>query len=67
MGLNIIRITSNKREADAMAKRITADLRKRKIKRKAYVKLIRPSTVQKLMRKGWKAPAVNYAVAMKNL
>ena len=66
MGKQIVRVTSNRNEAVAEAKRINLDLLKRKIKRMAYVTPVSQSYVKSLTRKGYPVPKKNYAIAMRN-
>ncbi len=66
MAKNIVRVTSNRKEAVSESKRINESLRKRKIKRFARVTPVSYSYVRKLTRKGFPVAKKNYAICMKN-
>ena len=66
MGKNIVRITSNKKEAEKEAKAITISLQKRNINRETYVCGVSKSYVKKRTRKGYPISKKNYGVCMRN-
>ena len=66
MGKKIVRVTSNRKEAQKESKRINVSLRDRKIKRQAYVCSVSQSYVKKLTRKGHPIPKKNYAICMRD-
>ncbi len=66
MGRKIVRATSRKRDALKEAKLINASLKKRNIKREAYVCPISKSFVRKRTRKGYPIKSKNYGICMRN-
>lgn len=62
----IVRVTSNKVEALAEAKRINLSLKERKIEREAKVCRVSQSYVRKLTRKGYPIRKINYGICMRN-
>ena len=67
MAKNIIRVTGNKYEAMAMAKRINKDMLKRKIKRRASVISVSQAYVKTLTRPGFTVRKKNYGVVMRTI
>jgi hypothetical protein len=66
MGKNIIRVTSNRKEAQREAKRINISFKNRNIKREAYVGIVSQSYVRRLTRKGFPIAKKNYAIYVRN-
>ncbi len=66
MSKKIVRVTSNKKEAEKVSKAITLSLQKRNIKREAYVCGVSKSYVKKRTRKGYPIPKKNYGVCVRN-
>ena len=66
MGKNIVRITSNKNEAQREANRINKSLKERGIKREAYVDTISKTYVQVRTRPGYAVRNKNYTICMRN-
>lgn len=64
---NIVRVTSNKRDAQREANRISKNLLKRKIKRKAFVVPVSQEFVRKLTREGYTVRKKNYGILMKDV
>jgi len=66
MGKKIVRVTSNKKEAEQIAKGLTNSLQRRHIKREAYVCGVSKSYVKTLTRKGYPIPKKNFGVCVRN-
>ena len=66
MGKNIVRVTTNKRDAIEEKDRINASLKSRGIKREAYVCEVSKAYVKKLTKKGHPIEEKNYAICIRN-
>ena len=67
MGKKIIRAGVTRKEAEAEARAITNNLKKRGIKREAYVTPLSRRYVQSLTRKGYPVPKKNFGIAVRNI
>lgn len=67
MGKNVVRATPSKKDALKEAKAINADMKKRGIKREAYVCPISQAYMRKRTRKGFPIADKNYAICMRNI
>lgn len=66
MGKTIVRVTSSKRDAIKEAKEINTSLKKRGIKREAYVSTVSKRYAKRLLRKGYPVADKNYAICVRN-
>ena len=66
MSKNIVRITSNKKEAEKEAKFMNDSLKRRHIKRESYVCEVSQSYVRKLTREGYPIRKKNYGICVRN-
>lgn len=62
----IVRVTSDRKEAQRESVRINASLKGRNIKRQAYVCAVSKFYVKKLTRKGYPIAKKNYAICMRD-
>jgi len=67
MKQQIVRITPSRKEALREAKAINNSLKKRMIKRKAFVCSVSQSYVKKLTREGYPISKKNYGICMKDV
>jgi hypothetical protein len=66
MGKHVMRVTTVKREAMSLKKRLNASFRERGINREAYVGKISKAYVQERTIKGYPVRNKNYAVYVRN-